>query len=170
MAPSPEPDNSSDDGPFDSQYRYLVAYDLNAQGGFASISPIKGYMSTGWTVGRGGGVELANIGGGSGLDAIFTMVASHNYLNLGIFFTWFQFRVAFDINANGDFVGGWTNPQASRWSPLLGDARGGGVGAEWLDRYFQRDVMFMLIAELPGPNQYRYRVGYNIDSTGRFAN
>ncbi len=145
----------------DNNYRYKIAWNINSTGDFQSWSGTKGYKSVGSSENQGAGVAFADIDGNGQLDALFMAIDNPDGENN------YRYKVAWNINSTGDF---------QSWSPTKGyqsagghETAGGGVGFAYINDNTQLDAIFMSVVNDEGENSYKFRIAYDINSTGDFA-
>lgn len=142
-----------------NQFRYKVAFNIDANGNYASVSPL---YSTG---GVGDHQESADIAAGdingNGIpDLIFVGDDAPGGRNE------FRYIVAFDLNTNGAFTS--VGPMQRIWG--LGDYSNGASATLFdIDNNGVLDLLLSIsnTGPLPGgTNQIRYIVGFNLDAQG----
>jgi hypothetical protein len=79
----------------------------------------------------------------------------------------FQYRILWDIDPAGASAG---PPSAPQSVPGLGwEAQGAGIAMTELDGNARPELLVMAYDNPPGDNEFRYRVGWNLDGTGKAA-
>lgn len=104
---------------------------------------------------EGGGVATGNFNGNNLPDAAFMVyrVNSNNEI---------RYRIAYDMS-----YGNFSSESAIKSTPGFGGAsEGAGVAIADIDKNGQDDLIVMGYEALNGPNEFRYKIGYNIDSQG----
>ena len=138
------------------KFRYKVGYDINTAGNVSYWSSVKSISGVGYR-GDGAGIVLGNVGGNSRPDIILMVYDDPAGANS------FGYKVGYDINHSGN---------ASFWSsvksiPGVGHVGDGAGVALWNIGGGTRPELFLMAYDDPaGPNQFRYKVGYDIDHFG----
>lgn len=142
-----------------NQFRYKVGYDLNAQGEAARWSPNYHVTGPGDRT-EGGGVALADINGDGRLDLVLMALNAPQGQNE------YFYKIGFGIGHDGKVADG--NWQVSERLPGQGhSADGAGITVADLDNNGKLDIVLMSYDAPSGPNNYRYRILWDVDLNGR---
>lgn len=136
-----------------NQIRYKVGYDVNPQGNVA-----RGWTSTKYTNGmadeiNGASVTLTDINNNGILDLVVAVEDNPDGDNQ------YRYKVGFDINSSG-LVNRWSGVVAKRACGWGSD--GSGIAFGNLDGNPAKDLILMSIDAPSGPNEIRYKVGFNV--------
>src|SRR2546422_1269018 len=117
---------------------------------------------------QGGGVSMANMDADPRLDAIFMVVDNVNVF-LGDHKNYYYYRVGWNINPDGTFVS--FSPSSGLFGPFdvgCDETQGGGVTIGDVNRNGIQDALFMIVCnpQTPTANDYRYRIAFDIRSSG----
>lgn len=152
--------------PYENLYYYRIAWDLSGAGWFSSWDNTnRGGWGTGSWDGSGGGVSIAQLGGGPRLDVLMSVV------DAGAGEDTFRYRIAYDISNDGTWFAGVTvvlgYASIGAW-----ETAGGDVSIRDINGNGQPDAVFAAIASsmdrLP-THDYRYRVAWDLRTDGIFA-
>ena len=142
-------------------FRYKIGYNLSTSGNASSWSSIKTISGVG-NVGHGAGVVVGNVGGNlTRPDIILMAYDAPNGPNS------FHHKIGYDLNASGN-VGSWSGTRTIEGVGHFGDGAdlailnvGTGVGND------TKPELFLMTYDAPsGANQFRYRVGFNLNLSG----
>ena len=76
----------------------------------------------------------------------------------------FRYRVGKNLDSNGVATGGWSGPIVV---PGLGwEAQGAGMAVANLDSNRRPDLILMAYDSPSGPNNFRYKIGWNLNANG----
>lgn len=107
---------------------------------------------------QGVGATLGDINGNGKPDLLLMGLQNPPQMNR------FQYRILWDIDANGKSAVPISNAIIA---PGLGwEAQGAGAALAQLDGNSRPDLILMAYDNPPGANEFRYRVGWNLDSSG----
>jgi len=146
-----------DDPSDQNHFRYRVGWDLKTNGKASSWSDV---IEVGGSVGvysSGGGADIADINGNGTPDLLFMCIDDPADQNE------FRYRIGWDLNADGT---------AASWSDIahvngVGSLNaGGGAAIADIDNNGSLDMVLMGIDDPKGNNEFRYRVGWDLDSSG----
>lgn len=139
-----------------NSFRYVVGYNMNAWGGVSSWSPIRSVGGLGWE-GDGAGLAMGNLDANPRPDAIFMAYDDAAGANS------FRYKVGFNLNAAGI-------AQYYSAPVTMGGVGWEGAGAEValgnLDDDPRPDAVFMAYDDPAGENTFRFKIGFNLSSTG----
>lgn len=144
----------------DNNFRYKIAFDLNAAGDSYNFSPRYQVDGVGYD-GEGGGVAVGDIDNNGTLDIIFMALDAPRGLDS------FRYRVLHDIDKYGasysplsDIIGFPDN-----FSPFQ---KGGGAGCCMydIDNNGVLDIVFAAIDDDNNPNTWKYIMGSNLNRQG----
>jgi hypothetical protein len=150
--------NDAPSGP--NYFKYQVGFDLNAQGNATSWSNIKVISGVG-DLAEGANVAIGDIDRNGVLDILLMAYDAPSGAN------WFKYKIGYNLNGNGD---------ASSWGNMiqvsgLGDkGEGAGVTLTDLDNNGILDIALMAYDAPAGQNWVKYKVGYNLSTTGVASN
>ncbi len=143
----------------DNTIRYRVGFDLNAEGAAASwsdmfISPGMGHEA------QGGGAALADLNGNGRPDAVLMMYDNPAEANN------FRYRIAWDLMGNGA-PAAWSDLKITDGAGYEGE----GAGADIADLNFngRPDLIVMAYDAPDGQNNFRYKVGFDLNAAGDAA-
>ena len=137
-------------------FRYIVGYDMQANGSVSSWSSMHTVGGVGWEA-DGAGIAIGNLNWNSRPDAILMAYDDPAGANT------FRYKIAYDLDANG---------RASSYSapvivPGVGwAADGAGIELGNLDNDPRPDVIVMAYDAPSESNTFRMKIGYNIDWRG----
>jgi len=139
---------------------YRIGWDIDVNGfvtnNYTSAIPVPGWFGN---ESQGGGVALANIGHGPGLDLVVFHIDHPSGGNAG------YYRIGWDLDATGNVKGGWTNP-----IPIPGwfgnDNQGGGIAVADINKNGTPDLVVLHVDNPGGANQAYYRIGWDVNSLG----
>ncbi len=110
---------------------------------------------------QGGDIILAKLNSNAILDGIFMAIDNPIFRNQ------FYYTIGWDLSSAGTFAS---------WAPILGlfgpfdaggdESQGGGVAVADIDRNGVMDALFMNVDNPGGENNYRYRIAFNIVTSG----
>jgi len=139
---------------------YRIGWDIDVNGfvtnNYTSAIPVPGWFGN---ESQGGGVALANIGHGPGLDLVVFHIDHPSGGNAG------YYRIGWDLDATGNVKGGWTNP-----IPIPGwfgnDNQGGGIAVADINKNGTPDLVVLHVDNPGGANQAYYRIGWDVNNLG----
>ena len=140
-----------------NQFRYRVGLNVDAAGQATRWSDTIAIPGVGH-VGEGAGMAVTNLDNNPRPDLIFMAYNAPNGGNS------FRYKVGRNVDQNG---------RAQAWSntitvPGVGDlGQGAGLGVTNLDNDPRPDLIFMAVDAPSGPNQFRYKVAYNLRADGQ---
>lgn len=139
-----------------NQFTYQVGFDLDASGNPTSWSNVKVISGAG-DYGAGADISVGDIDRNGVQDLILMAVDNPSGPN------YFRYKVGFNINSNGD-AASWSSLLSS---PGLGDiGEGAGASIVDMDNNGILDIVLMAYDAPSGPNLIRYKVGYNLSTSG----
>jgi hypothetical protein len=142
-----------------NSFYYQIGWDLDSAGNptaFTSMIAIPGLGNDN----QGGGAAVADINGNGKPDLLLMGIDAPQGANE------FRYKIGWDVKADGT---------ATSWSPMIavsgvGDENeGGGAAIADIDGNGQPDLVLMGIDAQTGPNQFRYKIGWNLQSNGTAA-
>jgi hypothetical protein len=139
-----------------NQFRYMVGWDLDAEGNPESWSEIIHGPSPG-DLSAGGGAAIADINGNGSLDLLLMDIDAPDGPDN------FRYTIAWDLDTEG-------NPAS--WSEIIhgpspGDlSAGGGAAIADIDGNGVHDLLLMSMDSPDGPNHYRWVIGWNLNKSG----
>ena len=145
-----------DDPSRGNTFRYRVGKNMGINGTVATWSNYISVPGVGWE-GQGAGVAIGNIGGTGRPDMIMMAYDNPSRGNT------FRYRVGRDLNTNG---------VASSWSSYISvpgvgwEGAGADVALVNLDGNPRPEMIMMAYDDPARGNSFRYRVGYNLNSSG----
>jgi len=139
-----------------NQFRYQVGFDLNVFGNATSWSNIK-YISGVGDIGEGADLALGDVDRNGTLDLILMAYDAPSGPN------YFKYKVGFNLNSNGDATS-WSGMIQTSGLGNLGE--GAGVSLTDLDHNGLLDIVLMAYDAPSGPNFIKYKVGYNLSTSG----
>ncbi len=145
-----------DNPPGPNQFRYKVAFDLDANGNPAYISNTK-YVSGLGDHCDGSSIALGDIDKNGTIDIVLMAYDAPSGSNQ------FRYKVGYNLDSNGD---------ASYWSSnkyisgVCDFSEGAGVALGDIDQNGTLEIVLMAYDAPSGPNQFRYKVGWNLNSSG----
>lgn len=139
---------------------YRVGRDLNlagiVAGGWIDPRPVPGWFGDET---QGTGVAVGDISATGRPDIVFFHVDAPGGENQG----WY--RIGWDLNAEGEPIGGWTEvKQVPGW--FGAETAGAGVALADLSGSGQPDLVVFHIDNPGGENQGYYRIGWDLDDNG----
>ncbi len=143
-----------------NELRYMVGWNLDSQGKTNDWSG----MLSGDTLGEstaGGGAALADLNGNGSEDVLFMAIDDPPGENN------FRYRVGWDLTSDGTPTRAWSGIVMLPEDQALGN-RSQGAGAVYgdINQNGTPDLLLMAIDDPDGVNQYRYRVGWDVDARG----
>jgi hypothetical protein len=149
-------DNPEDD----NKGYYRIGWDLDANGfvtnGYTKAQPIPGWFGN---ESQGGGIAVANIGGGPRPDLVVFHIDHPAGGNVG------YYRVGWNLDISGKVTGGWTPPvTVPGW--FGNENQGGGIAIADISKNGMPDLVVMHIDNPGGPNRGYYRIGWNVNGSG----
>lgn len=137
--------------------RYRVGYDLTARG-------VPRRWSGGFTLlpgmgneGQGASVELADLDGNGRPEAIVLVYDNPSGPNN------LRYRIGWDLNTRGE---------TSNWGPVRyvtgmgNEGQGAGIALAQIDGNARPDLVVMVYDNPSGPNNFRYKIGWNVGTGG----
>lgn len=150
-----------DNPPGPNSFRYRVGFNLTSPMGFIpNWSGVIEAPGVGFDA-EGAGAAIANLNGDSRPELV--LMAYDNFIAPTPTPNTFRYRVGFDLGANG---------AAQSWGPVhevpgVGDeAQGADVLITSLDADPRRDMILVGTVNFPQANEFRYRVGLNLNQNG----
>ncbi len=146
---------ADDNPPGANTFRYKIGWNLNT-GATANWSNTITVAGVGHET-QGAGLELADLDGNGRLDMILMAYDNPPGQNT------FRYKIGWNLSNSG---------QASSWSGTqvidgVGhQAQGAGVTVADLDRNGRPEMLLMAYDNPPGPNTFRYRIGWNLNLSG----
>jgi thermitase len=139
---------------------YRIGWDLNVDGDPAGgWSPIKAVPDWFGAENQGAGVALADINGNGVQDMIVYHIDNPNGENHG------YYRIGWDLNVDGDPVGGWSPVKAiPGW--FGSENQGGGIAVADLNGNGSKDLIIYHIDNPNDENHGYYRIGWNLNNSG----
>jgi Bacterial TSP3 repeat len=137
--------------------RYKIGYGLTRRGVPTRWESAFKMLPGMGDLGDGAGVALADLNGNGRLDMIVAVYDAPNGPNTP------RWRIGWDLNRQGE---------TSNWSrtietPGLGnEGQGFGVAVTQLDADPRPDIMFAVYDNPPGPNNVRFKIGWNVSPGG----
>lgn len=139
-----------------NRFRYRIGYDVNEDGEPRSWSGTKYGPSLG-REGQGAGLAVADLDGDTRLDVIFMAYDNPAGANS------FRYVVGYDMRASGT-VSSWSHMR--QCAGLGWEADGADIAIGNLDGNPRPDAIFMAYDDPAGANNFRYKIGYNLDQRG----
>jgi hypothetical protein len=148
-------------GPGDpNSFRYTIGWDL--QSGGNTWSPLVTFLDKpfGGGVPAGGGTAIADIDGNGKPDLVLMGVDSSG----GRGGNRFYYKLGLNLNSDGT-TSDWSH---AKWAPpILGaSSSGGGAAIADIDGNGKPDLLFMVVDNPGGQNNFRYVIGWNLDASG----
>jgi hypothetical protein len=146
-----------DDPAASNEFRYWQLTDLNNAGQSSTLGSRQVVGGLGGE-NDGGGLAIGYIDGNTVPDVVLMGIDSPDGENP------FWYRVGWDLGANG---------AASRWTETISvggigtSTAGGGAALGYIDDNDVLDLVLMGIDDPQGSNEFRYRIGFNLDGNGR---
>ncbi len=136
-----------------NNFRYRIGWNLSTSGttnNWSNSIQVDGVGDTG----QGAGVAVGDINGNGTLDMVLMATDGSN----------FRYRVGWDLANNGT-SNNWSNP--IQVNGMGGAADGADVALADIDLDGTLDMVLMTYDAPGGPNNFRYRVGWHLQNTGR---
>lgn len=145
-----------DNPPGQNNFRYKVGWDIDANGNTPNWSSGTQVSGLGWEA-QGGGVDFTNLDSDPKPEMILMAIDNPPGQNT------FKYKVGWNVNSTG-IAASWSNVILA---PGLGwEAQGGGVRFTNLDTDSRPEMVLMVVDNPPGQNTFKYKIGWNVDSTG----
>jgi hypothetical protein len=140
-----------------NSFRYKIGWDLNASGVAASWSNYIQVPGVG-NEGQGAAAVIGQIDSDPRPDMILMAYDAPSGANS------FRYRVGFNLNASG-VAASWSSNYI-QVSGVGNEGQGAGAALVNLDGNAGLDIVFMAYDAPSGANSFRYRIGYNLSSSG----
>jgi hypothetical protein len=142
---------------------YRIGWDLDPDGdpagGWSEVKLVPGGF--GWE-NQGGGIAVADISGNGRPDLVVFHLDNPEQANHGFY------RIGWDVDANGDPAGGWTDmkaiPGGFGW-----ENQGGGVAVADISGNGRPDLVVFHVDNPEGENHGFFRIGWDLDANGDAA-
>jgi len=139
-----------------NQFRYKIGYNLDANGNPAFWSSVK-YISGIADISRGAGISFGDIDKNGTLDIILMAYDYPSGSNQ------IRYKVGYNVNTNGD-AGSWST---TKYVPGMADIINGcAISLNDVDNNGTLDLVVFVEDNPSGENQYRYKIGFNMNSSG----
>ncbi|MBM4463815.1 MAG: VCBS repeat-containing protein, partial [Chloroflexi bacterium] len=147
--------------PFGSScFLYKIGWDMNTSGSpsrWSSIIQVTGFGN----LYEGGGAAIADINGNGKLDLLLMGIDAPDGPNK------FRYKIGWDLKSDGTATS-WSSPIHVSG---VGDRNaGGGAAIADIDGNGKLDLLLMGIDDADGPNQFRYRIGWDLTASGISSN
>ncbi|HMQ94494.1 MAG TPA: hypothetical protein PKA33_14845 [Amaricoccus sp.] len=140
-----------------NNFRFKVGRDLDANGVATSWSGSAQVAGVG-DAGEGADIAVGDIDGNGRPDMVLLAYDAPAGANE------FRYRVGRDLNGSGIPTGGWSDWR--RIAGMGGAGEGAGIALGDFDRSGTLDLIVMAYDAPEGANQFRYRVAFNVATTG----
>jgi hypothetical protein len=145
-----------DSQPGAKRFYYRIGYNLLDTGNFSSWGSVKYSPYIGWLT-AGGGAAVADIDGNGEAELVLMYVDAPSGADQ------FRYMIGWNLDTEG-------NP--THWSGLVHGpspgslTAGGGAAISNIDGNGRPDLLLMAIDNPDGANQFRYTIGWNLDTNG----
>ena|GEM_PF-966654 len=154
-----------DDPSGENNFWYMIAWDLGSNGTPQSWSSIMASPS-GLGIGStnaGGGADIYDINANGKPDFVFMAVGTR-------YTPYYYYVIGWDVDSTGN-PSSWSSTLRSPKIPEIetqyGFSVGGGLAIEDLNGNGRPDMVVMEIVNEPGPNEFRYRIAWDLDTSGK---
>ncbi|MFX0199757.1 MAG: hypothetical protein ACFFCW_26850 [Candidatus Hodarchaeota archaeon] len=145
-----------------NNFRYKIGWDINLQtGNVSGISTWISVLGVG-DLGQGAGVALADIDRNGRLDMVFMAYDNPAGENT------FRYRIGWNLNNGG--IPARLDQNYTEVNGVGPEGSGAGVALADIDQNGDLDMVLMAYDSRPDWNEFRYRIGWNIDNTGATTN
>ncbi len=145
-----------DDPSGGNTFRYKVGYDLSMAGQATSWSSTK-YVTGVGSAGDGADIAIGNFGGTSRPDIIFMAYDDPSGGNT------FRYKIGYDLTAAGN-VSFWSTVKYI--SGMGSEGEGAGISIANIGGSSRPDIVLMAYDAPSGANQFRYKIGYDLNTSG----
>ena len=147
-----------DDPSGTNNFRYRIAWDLNHETGIRTTWSETIEVDGIGSLTAGGGVALADIDGNGDLDLVLMGIDNPGGDDE------FRYKVGWNLSTSG-VAASWTDTIEV---PGIGDATdGGGAAVADINGNGRPDLVLMGVDDPSGANAFRYKVGWDLDSSGQ---
>jgi len=156
---NPRPDlvlMANDNPPGENSFRYKIGWNLDQNGAALSWSELIIVPGVGNDA-SGAAVCLTDLDGNPRPEMILMAYDNPPQANT------FRYRIGWNIDQGGKAVG-WSEPVEV--AGVGWEAQGAGIAARDLDGNGRPDLLLMAYDNPPGPNMFRYKVGWNLNDEG----
>lgn len=148
-----------DNPPGDNTFRYRVGWNLGTSGATTNWSHPIILPGVGWEA-QGAGIAVTNLDQNARPELIFMAYDNPPGQNT------FRYRIGWNLSTTGG-TGIWSDPIAV---PGVGwEAQGASMTVTNLDGNVRPDLILMAYDNPPEENNFRYKIGWNVDANGMAA-
>ena len=145
-----------------NEFRYKIGWDLNYYTGECRSwsSDYRTVPGVGWE-GQGAGIALADIDNNGSLDMLLMAYDNPPTANS------FRYKIGWNLDYNG-VARSWS--ESIRIDGAGSEGAGAGIAIADINKNGRLDIVLMAYDHPPGPDSFRYRIGWDIGTDGKTTN